>query len=225
MQAVILVVEDEPQMSEIITYVLDKHGYGVLATESAQAAWRMLQQRTVDAIVLDVMLPDMTGIELCRQLRTQFSTPILMLSALAEVEHRIDGLEAGADDYLGKPFSPAELALRIERLLSRSSGANGAQEWASAGPIAVHRHQPVARVFNRRIELTRTECAVLRVLVDADGDTVSAARLLRVVWGRTSSLSSSQLVKTTMYRLRHQLGPDGAALIRSVRGKGYAITR
>nr|NLD41128.1 response regulator transcription factor [Actinomycetales bacterium] len=218
----VLVVEDEPQMAEIIAFALSRNGMDVHTSPTAEAAWRALGERRFDAVVLDVMLPGMSGTELCTRLRSHSDIPIIMLSALSAPEERITGLEHGADDYLGKPFSPRELVLRVRALLARSQAAPHRTILRLPG-IEVDLVRPRAWVRGVRRDLTDRSADVLRTLAARPGQPVTARELLNAAWETSSPVGGREMVKTAVYRLRRELGPTGADMVRTRRGEGYSL--
>ncbi|MDO5494661.1 MAG: response regulator transcription factor [bacterium] len=216
----VLVVEDEPHMREIVGFVLDHHGYEVVLEGSAEAGWRRIQHERFDAMVLDVMLGDVSGIDLCVRIRSRSRTPIIFLSALSTPEERIAGLEAGADDYLGKPFSPRELVLRVNRLVERSLSDPGELRWQE---VRVDAARPIATLGERRVVLTATSHQILSALVRAQGASMTWREILNEVWATSAPQGGKQMVKTAIYRLRRELGDDEARLVETVRGSGYRL--
>ena len=130
-----LVVDDEPQMRYVITFALETQGFRCVSAASAESAWEKLGQESFDLVILDVMLPGLGGVELCRRIRATSTTPIILLTALGDEEDRIAGLEAGADDYVTKPFSPRELALRASAVVRRT--ASGTRDAVSNGALSI----------------------------------------------------------------------------------------
>ncbi|OKL55167.1 hypothetical protein BSZ39_00230 [Bowdeniella nasicola] len=216
----ILVVEDEPQMADIIEFVLAKHDFAPLLAPTGEAGWHALRNHQIDAIVLDVMLPDITGIQLCERIRAVSDVPIIFLSALGSETERIRGLEAGADDYLAKPFSPRELALRVRVLLARSRATRRPD--IVVGDLSIEVDSPRAQYRDRQIRLTATSHALLRALARTPGEAVAINDLLNEVWQTSARHGGKEMVKTAMYRLRQELG-DAASLVVNQRGAGYLL--
>lgn len=216
----VLVVEDEPQMRDIVAFVLEHNGYEVATEATADDGWRRFQREHFDAAVLDVMLGEVSGIDLCHRIRSHSRIPVLFLSALSTTEERIAGLEAGADDYLGKPFSPRELALRVARLVQRAASENPE---LVAGDLRVHVNRPVAALVGKRVELTATSHQILLALVRAGGEPLHWREIVNEVWGSSAPQGGKDMVKTAVYRLRKELGDEEARIIQTVRGKGYCV--
>jgi two-component system phosphate regulon response regulator PhoB len=181
--------------------------------------------KTPDLVVLDWMLPDIPGVEVCRQLKSDPATshiPVLMLTARAEVENRVEGLEAGAEDYVVKPFSMRELILRIQALLKRSAAPSvdtGSADIQQFGPLKVDDGAHRAWIDDKELDLTALEFKLLCTLLERRGRVQSREILLRDVWGYEGGLQT-RTVDTNMKRLRQKLGEHGE-WIRTIRGVGY----
>lgn len=223
-QPVALVVDDEPSMRDIITFALETQDFTTCTAGSAEAAWSLLQQRRVDLVVLDVMLPGMSGIELCRRIAQTSGTPVILLTALGETSRRIAGLEAGAADYVAKPFHPRELALRAAGLVKRSPLGEGE---VSHGPLTLDLRRATAYVDGRRVALTTHEFRLVAAFVTHRGEALTFGRLLLLGWGDAQLPGGRELLKTAIYRLRLKLeaaDPRMSGSIRSIRGVGYELT-
>ena len=221
MPETILVIEDEEDVTDLIRYHLKKAGYRVLVAGDGAAGIDVAMAEHPDAIILDLMLPRLNGLEVAKRLRAQertSSTPLLILSAKGETESRIKGLELGADDYLPKPFSPKELVLRIKALLRRSAVAV-ATEITSAGPFVLDRTALKVTLEGRRLDLTSTEFKLLSLLIGKVGTIQSREDLLDEVWGYKNTVDT-RTVDTHMRRLREKLGGHSDCL-ETIRGEGY----
>jgi two-component system, OmpR family, phosphate regulon response regulator PhoB len=221
MPETILLIDDEEDVSDLVRYHLKKSKFRVVEARDGEEGLRAAFDDRPDAIILDVMMPRLSGFEVARQLKADPVTsgiPILFLSAKGEAESRIKGLELGADDYLPKPFSPKELVLRIKALLRRSQIAGG-DDQTVAGPFTVDRNSLKVLVDGRRLDLTSTEFKLLSLLIGKDGAIQSREELLQEVWGYRSSIDT-RTVDTHMRRLREKLGPH-AAHLETIRGEGY----
>lgn len=215
----ILVVEDDPKLAAFLVRVLREEGHEPTVTTSVKAALAHLEGANPDLLLLDRMLPDGDGLELASRLRRDGSTtPIAVLTALGELAERVAGLDAGADDYILKPFEIDELLARLRALLRRVSSPV-----RTAGSLRLDLR--ARRVWNgdQAVELTARELDVLAHLVDADGEILSRARLLASVWG-TERDQGTNLVDVHVSRLRGKLG-DAAWMIETVRGGGYRFRR
>lgn len=219
----ILVVEDEPRMGELIRRVLAAEHHVVdLAPDGVSALALAGGGEPYDVLVLDRMLPDLEGLELLRLLRMRGVTaPALMLTALGGVGERVAGLDAGADDYLGKPFSFAELLARI-RALGRRPAA-GAAGPLMAGDLELDQERHVARVGARTVDLSAREFALLAYLIRNEGRVVTRQQILDAVWGAEPDVYSNvvDLYVSYVRRKLAELGRGG--LLRTVRGVGYAL--
>ncbi len=229
----VLVVEDDETVGEVVVSYLRNAGYDVSRARDGVSALRMAGESTPDLVVLDLMLPGMNGLEVCRRLRSigphAGDTPVIMLTALGAENDRLLGLEMGADDYLTKPFSPRELVLRVRSVLRRSVGPAEAGGSAVAGrppvlrdgdlSIDLNAHQAVRA--GRVLMLTGREFDLLAFLVDNPGQAFSRAQLLERVWGW--SFGDHSTVTVHVRRLREKVEADPAAPVRlvTVWGVGY----
>ncbi len=222
MKAKVLVAEDEPDMLALIASNLRNGGYEVLSAEDGPSALAAARTENPALLVLDLMLPGMSGLEICRTLKGDPATariPILMLTAKAEEIDRIVGLELGADDYLTKPFSPRELVLRIGNILRRAGRADEPASLLQAGPIMIDRERLRVTVEGEPVELTATEMKLLSLLVERRGRVQARDTLLNDVWGYEVAIDT-RTVDTHVRRLREKLG-SAADCIETVRGFGY----
>jgi len=224
MNAKVLVADDEPDVRLLVASNLRLGGFTVLEAEDGPATLEAARTRTPDLIVLDLMLPGMSGLEVCRVLKSDPATrriPIVMLTAKAEEIDRIVGLELGADDYLTKPFSPRELLLRIRNVLRRHQPAEEGEEALTAGDVVVDRARLTVSVAGDPVDFTATELKLLSLLIERKGRVQSRDTLLNEVWGYESVIDT-RTVDTHIRRLREKLGAS-ADLIETVRGFGYRI--
>ena len=225
MNSHILIVDDEVDLLMSIDYALSKEGYSISTSETGQSAVAKARVKTPDLVVLDWMLPDIPAVEVCRQLKSDPATshiPVLMLTARAEVENRVEGLEAGAEDYVVKPFSMRELILRIQALLKRSAAPSvdtGSADIQQFGPLKVDDGAHRAWIDDKELDLTALEFKLLCTLLERRGRVQSREILLRDVWGYEGGLQT-RTVDTNMKRLRQKLGEHGE-WIRTIRGVGY----
>jgi DNA-binding response OmpR family regulator len=218
----ILVVDDEPEAVELVEFNLKQSGYAVITAADGAEALKKARGQTPDLIVLDVMLPEMDGFEICKTLRLDPATariPILMLTAKAAEIDRVLGLELGADDYLTKPFSPRELLLRIKKIIARGQAGEKPKEQMRFGDLLMDLPRHIATWKGKAIELTATEFKLLTTLAQRAGRVQSRDHLLRDVW-EYDSLIDTRTVDTHMRRLREKLGPASKHLD-TVRGVGY----
>ncbi len=222
---VLLVVDDEAALVSLVSYTLERAGFEVLSAPDGEEALIIVSERRVDLVLLDWMMPRMSGIEVCRQLRRKPATcnlPIIILTARAEETDRVRGLNTGADDYLTKPFSTGELIARIHAVLRRVRPALAEERLAYGGvemDLAAHR---VTR-HGRGLRLGPTEFRLLRYLMEHPGRVFSRDQLIDAVWGHDIHVDS-RTVDVHIRRLRIALNDEGETdLIRTVRAAGYAL--
>ncbi len=222
MRPKILVVDDEPEAVELVEFNLKQAGYDVISAADGAEALKKARQVLPSLIVLDLMLPEVDGLEVCKMLRRDPATaglPIIMLTAKAAEIDRILGLELGADDYLTKPFSPRELVLRIKKILQRGAAAEDEAQALKFGDLLIDPPRHLVSWKGKPIELTATEFKLLTLLAQRRGRVQSRDQLLRDVW-EYNSLVDTRTVDTHMRRLRDKLGAAGKYLD-TVRGVGY----
>ncbi|MEN9572941.1 MAG: hypothetical protein RL514_796 [Verrucomicrobiota bacterium] len=220
--AKILVVDDEPDAVELIEFNLKSAGFEVVTAADGAEALKKARASLPDLIVLDLMLPEVDGLEVCKLLRRDTATagiPILMLTAKAAEIDRVLGLELGADDYVTKPFSPRELMLRIKGLLRRRSTTESKAERMQFGDLILDVPAHSLTVNGKRVELTATEFKLLTILAQRRGRVQSRDQLLKDVW-EYDNVIDTRTVDTHMRRLREKLG-KGAKHLDTVRGVGY----
>jgi len=220
----ILVVDDEPDVLRLVSSNLTNAGFNVVTAEDGQSAIAQARDTLPSLIVLDLMLPDMSGFEVYRILKKQLSTsqiPVIMLTAKAEVVDRIVGLEMGADDYLTKPFSPRELVLRVKSVIRRSNASPQMSEQLTVGGITIDRARCEITVDGKPLDLTATEFKLLRLLIERRGRVQSRETLLNSVWGYDIA-PDTLTVDTYIQRLREKLG-GSADCIETIRGVGYRL--
>ena len=214
----VLVIDDEPPIVALVRGYLEREGWQVFTAPDGQQGLDAVRREQPDVVVLDLMLPGMDGIEVCRQIRTFSSAFIVMLTAKSEEVDKLVGLAVGADDYLTKPFSPRELVARIRAILRRSRSPA-----PTAPGLDVDVARRIARVDGRTIELTRTEFEILAALAREPGTVVDRPTLLASVWG--PGYSDDHLVDVHVANLRRKLGDDldSPRFIETVRGVGYRL--
>jgi DNA-binding response OmpR family regulator len=222
MKPKILVVDDEPDALEVLGFKLKEAGYIPLFAKDGVRALAAARDERPALIVLDLMLPEIDGLEVCKILRRDPATamiPILMLTARAAEMDRVIGLELGADDYVTKPFSPRELVLRIKKLLVRVKNADEPVSQLRFGELEVDVPRHTVTVAGNAIALTATEFKLLEILARRRGRVQSRERLLQDVWGYDNPIDS-RTVDTHMRRLREKIG-DAARFLETIRGVGY----
>ena len=219
----ILLVEDEESITVPLSEALQREGFEPQVAGTAAEALELAKSTDPDLVLLDVMLPDGSGFDVCRELRARSRTPIIMLTARGDEADRVAGLEAGADDYIVKPFSAREVAARIRAVLRRSSP----EPEPTGGPLRVGdvtldpaSHE--AAVDGRELDLSRKEFDVLRLLMENAGTVVKRERLLEEVW-ETNWFGSTKTLDVHVSALRRKLGDDTAEpkYIHTVRGVGF----
>jgi DNA-binding response OmpR family regulator len=220
-QDTVLVIEDEADVLELVRYNLTKAKFRVLVARDGRAGLEQARAARPDAIVLDLMLPEMRGEDVCRALKSGDDTasiPVIMLTAKAQPEERVAGLELGADDYVAKPFSPRELVLRVQAVLRRLR-APGLGDTLALGPFELDRSTFEVRLEGQKLDLTALEFKLVAALMEKRGAPLSRETLLRDVWGYRNPIDS-RTVDTHMRRLRAKLGAH-ADCLQTVRGEGY----
>jgi len=218
----ILVVDDEPEAVELVEFNLRQSGFDVSTAVDGAEALKKAKANLPALVVLDLMLPELDGLEVCKLLRRDVATskiPILMLTAKAAEIDRVLGLELGADDYVTKPFSPRELVLRVRKILDRNRPRTEARESMRFGDLLIDVPKHLASWKGKPFDLTATEFKLLTVLAQRAGRVQSRDALLRDVW-EYDSLIDTRTVDTHMRRLREKLGP-AAKYLDTVRGVGY----
>lgn len=219
----VLVVDDESDVTELLEYKFKQAGFAVRALNDPLRVIGLARDLRPDLIVLDVMMPELSGIQLLRMIRADAllrDTPVMFLTAKSETEDRLKGLEIGADDYLAKPFDARELLLRAQALLRRvKSTAVSPETRLAAGPIVLDLERHEVTAAGKRVDLTATEFKLLRLLVERKGRVQSRDQLLTDVWNYSPDLET-RTVDTHMRRLREKLGKAGDT-IETVRGVGY----
>jgi DNA-binding response OmpR family regulator len=222
----ILVVDDEPPIVDLVTGYLEREGWSVEGAGDGPAALDAVRRLDPDVVILDVMLPGIDGLEVCRQLRAFSNAYVLMLTARGEEIDRVMGLTVGADDYLVKPFSPRELVARVRALLRRPRTPPAATDAGGAPPagLEIDEGRRFVRVDGGRVELTALEFNLLAVLAREPGIVVGRQALLEQVWG-VAYVADVHLVDVHVANLRRKLGDDPAAprFVETVRGVGYRL--
>ena len=223
----ILVVDDEPTITEFVSYALDREGYSPEIAASAEDALALSRTTRYELFILDVMLPGMDGYELCRRIRSASAAPVLFLSARDTELDKVVGLEMGADDYLAKPFGMRELVARVRALLRRANGIKvaDAASTVTAGGITLDEEAHTAGGAKGEIDLTPREFELLACLMRSAGKVVSRDDLLREAWG-WEYFTDTKTVDTHIMRLRDKLKAAGydPRLVVTVRGCGYKFS-
>lgn len=218
----VLVVDDEPDLVELVRFHLAQAGFEVETAGDGRRGLEAIRRRRPSLVVLDWMLPDLSGTEVCRQVRADpvlRDLPILLLTAKTEEIDRVVGFEVGADDYVTKPFSPRELALRVAAILRRASAEPAPARMLERGALALDAERHRCTVEGAEVTLTAKEFRLLETLMARPGRVLSRQRILDEVWGSDITVTE-RTIDTHLKRLREKLGPAGD-LIETVRGVGY----
>jgi DNA-binding response OmpR family regulator len=219
----VLVVDDERDIVDLVRFHLEKEGLQVVDAPDGGTALRLVRAAPPDLVLLDLMLPGLDGLEICRRLRRETATrglPIIMLTAKADEVDKVVGLEVGADDYVVKPFSPRELIARVKALLRRVQEPAGSAA-RRAGDLVLDEARHVVSITGQPLDLTAKEFGLLAALMRADGRVLSRDQLLEDVWGYPSAAEiASRTVDVHVRRLREKLGPEARRIV-TVKAVGY----
>ena len=228
----ILVVDDEPVFIEALTISLEREGFGVIAAADGPAALKAISEKDPDLILLDVMLPGMSGIDVCREVRKSSSVPVIMVTAKGEEIDAVVGLEVGADDYITKPYRLRELIARIRAILRRSENLPKEDETTSnsevlvegAVRLALERHE--LSVDGELVSLALREFELLSYLMENSGRVVTRESLMQNVWG-WDYIGDTKTIDVHVKRLRSKIESDPSAPLRisTIRGVGYRYER
>lgn len=217
----IMVVDDEPSVVELIAYNLEAEGFSVLKAFDGTEALSLTRRENPDLVILDLMLPGMDGLAVCRELRKEMDTPILILTARKEVVDRVVALEIGADDYLVKPFSPRELVARIKAILRRTAPGGKRQARLVRGPVEIDLGARRVKVAGKEIELSFRQFELLRLLLENAGQVMTRDLLLETIWGFDFD-GDYRTVDVHIFNLRAKLREAmDESWIETVRGVGY----
>ena len=226
MKQKILIVDDEQSIVTLLTYNIEQAGYATDTAFDGLEAIKKAQTETYDLIILDLMLPEMDGFEVCKYLRrNNIDTPILMLTALNDETDKIYGLDLGADDYLTKPFSPKEVIARIRAILRRVEKQTSVQQQTyQNGPLTIFPRQYEATIDGATLQFTRQEFALLMFFVRRKGDVLSRELLLKEVWDY-DFVGDTRIVDVHVSRLREKIeeNPKDPQFIKTIRGLGYKM--
>jgi DNA-binding response OmpR family regulator len=221
----ILIIEDEAPMRTALTDLLAAEGYRALSAVDGERGLQRALEEKPDLILLDIMMPKLDGFALCAELRRLANAvPVLMLTAKGQIEDRVAGLDAGADDYLVKPFSTEELLARVRALLRRVQRRHKAAEKLKLGEIAIDLARQTAVRSKKPIHLTAKEFSMLRLMVEAGGEPVTRERFLDVVWGY-AAFPTTRTVDNHIASLRSKIepDPDEPRWVKTVHGVGYKL--
>lgn len=217
----VLVIEDEKDIVRLLKYNLEKEGYEVLSAADGEAGVALARKEKPELIILDLMLPKLDGIQVCRTLRQESQVPIVMLTAKKQEIDRVLGLELGADDYITKPFSVRELLARLKTILRRSHPQEKSDATFKAGQLEVDFARYVVLIKGKPVALSSKEFEFLKVLVQAHGKAYTRDQLLEKVWGYDRSYDiDTRTIDQHIARLRDKLGPESKRII-TVKNVGY----
>jgi len=217
----LLVVDDDGRLRDLLSRFLTENGFVVVTAADAAQARSRLTHFDFDAVVLDLMMPGESGLEFARDLRTRSNIPILMLTAMAEIEDRISGLEGGADDYVVKPFEPRELLLRIRNIMKRAPQVQAPGDELHLGDFVFRRDRGELLQGGQPVRLTDLEAGLLSALAARPGDVLTRDDLI----ARTGAAGGGRAVDVQVTRLRRKIEPDprDPRYLQTVRGKGYVL--
>lgn len=219
----VLVIDDDEKLNRLLKEYLTQFGFSVITAAHPQLGLKLIAEQTPDMIILDIMLPDMDGFEVCREIRKTSDTPIIMLTARGEVTDRIVGLEIGADDYLPKPFEPRELLARIQSILRRATAkTTRPQKTAHFGSLKIDFDRQAAYLADTDLQLTTAEFEILALFVTKPGKVLNRDRILEALRGIEWE-AFNRSVDVLISRLRHKLedDPKNPQYIKTVWGSGY----
>jgi len=221
----ILAVDDEPGILRLIKLELSSQGFRVIGAGDGEEALRMAEQQRPDIVVLDIVMPDMSGLEVMRRLRERTSVPVILLTARDHDEDKVRGLELGADDYLAKPFNPEELSARVRAVLRRGvRPAGGGENVVRVANVAIDLERRLVKKDGQVVSLTRTEWMLLQHLAANAGKVMLNTELLSKVWG-PEYRDDLQYLRVWVSRLRSKLEPDPSSpvIIKTLQGIGYLL--
>ncbi len=218
----VLIIEDERDIVRLLSYNLEKEGYDTLSAHDGQAGLALARKEHPDLIILDLMLPKLDGLSVCRTLREESQVPVLMLTAKKEELDRVLGLELGADDYMTKPFSVRELLARVKTILRRTQGkAANHDKIFRAGTLEADFARYTVTVKGKPVALSTKEFEFLKILLKAGGKALSRDQLLEQVWGHDPSFEiDTRTIDQHIARLRDKLGPEAKRVV-TVKNVGY----
>lgn len=228
MKTTILIVDDDKEIAELLQFYLDNEGYNVFQALDGEEALKIISQQSIDLLILDVMMPKMDGLEVCRKVRETKNTPILMLSAKVEDMDKIIGLTTGADDYMEKPFNPLEVVARVKALLRRvqmqtNETARSSYNQLLVHSLVIHKKNHIVQAEGQNIDLTPLEFNILYLLASNTGRVFSSEEIFEHVW-QEEAYGISKTVMIHISNLRRKLEEvTGEKLIETVWGVGYKI--
>lgn len=228
MATTILIVDDDKEIATLLELYLKNEGYKILKGYNGEDALRIVDQESIDLLILDVMMPKLDGLEVCRQIRTHQNIPILMLSAKVEDMDKIIGLMTGADDYMGKPFNPLELVARVKALLRRSSMQNSSKrvDQLSIHSLLIDKKEHTVKIDDKYLNLTPIEFNILYLLASHPGRVYSSEEIFEHVWNEEGyGVSKTVMVHVSNLREKLENATNGEKIIQTVWGVGYKIDK
>ena len=225
----ILIVDDEKEIADLVTLYLENENFTVFKCYTAAEALSCIDSEKLDLAILDVMLPDMSGFEICRRIRRSHNYPVIMLTAKGEATDKITGLTLGADDYMTKPFLPLELIARVKAQLRRykryNTGVQSDEEVITHGALVLNVKTHECSLNEKPLSLTPTEFSILRILCQQKGNVVSSEELFRKVWGDEYYSKNNNTITVHIRHLREKMGDsfESPKYIKTVWGVGYKI--
>ena len=221
MQDKILIVDDEQEIADLVSLYLTNEGFQVFKFYNAADAWNCIQTENLDLAILDVMLPDMNGFELCQKIREKYQYPVIMLTAKGEGIDKITGLTLGADDYITKPFSVREVLARVRSVLRRTSAARVESESIRFEGLEIDLRRKVCTLDGKELQLTKKEFEILALLLSNRGVIFSREEILRRIWS-DEVIVLDRTVDVNITRLRRKVGPYGEHIVTRL-GYGYGF--
>lgn len=225
----ILIVDDEKEIADLVAVYLESENYTVFKCYSAKEALELIAKEDIDLAILDVMLPDMSGFEICQHIRNQHNYPVIMLTAKIEATDKITGLTLGADDYMTKPFLPLELVARVKAQLRRykryNTGSKQEEDVYFCGGLTLNCKTHECTLNEKPLQLTPTEFSLLRILCQNKGNVVSADEIFRNIWGEEYYSKNNNTITVHIRHLREKMGDsfESPKYIKTVWGVGYKI--
>ncbi|PIR65783.1 MAG: DNA-binding response regulator [Candidatus Omnitrophica bacterium CG10_big_fil_rev_8_21_14_0_10_43_8] len=222
----ILVVDDEKELAALVSLHMKMAGFEVLTAANGEKALELSREEKPDLIILDLMLPKIDGWEVCEQLRQDAVTkdiPVIMLTARTQIEDKLKGFEAGADDYVTKPFSPRELVARVKRVLARAEAEPALAKRFIKGKTEINLDDFKVRVSGKEVGLTKKESAILKALVARKGELLTHEQILDSVWGEDIVEHGNIDVHIRHLREKIEADPDNPEIIKTIKGEGYKL--
>ncbi|PJC46783.1 MAG: DNA-binding response regulator [Candidatus Omnitrophica bacterium CG_4_9_14_0_2_um_filter_43_12] len=222
----ILVVDDEKELAALVSLHMKMAGFEVLTAANGEKALELSREEKPDLIILDLMLPKIDGWQVCEQLRQDAVTkdiPVIMLTARTQIEDKLKGFEAGADDYVTKPFSPRELVARVKRVLARAEAEPALAKRFIKGKTEINLDDFKVRVSGKEVGLTKKESAILKALVARKGELLTHEQILDSVWGEDIVEHGNIDVHIRHLREKIEADPDNPEIIKTIKGEGYKL--